>query len=97
MYESFFGFKEKPFDTTPDPRFLYLGKKHREALAQLIYGVEERKGFVALSGEVGTGKTTIVRAFLEQMDEDCQVAYIFNLKLSVTSFFRFACNDFGLQ
>jgi len=97
MYESFFGFKVKPFNITPDPTFLYLSDKHKEALAQLICGVKERRGFVVLSGEVGTGKTTLVRALLEEVDEDCEVAYIFNPKLSVTSFFRFVCQDFGLQ
>ena len=97
MYESFFGFREKPFNMTPDPRFLYLSKKHREALAQLIYGVKERKGFVVLSGEVGTGKTTVVRALLERLDESCQVAYIFNTKVSVKDFLRYVCHDFGLQ
>ncbi len=97
MYEAFFGFQEKPFNTTPDPRFLYLSKKHKEALAQLIYGIKERKGFVVLSGEVGTGKTTVVRALLEQLDPDSQVAYVFSTKLSVKEFLRFVCQDFGLQ
>ncbi len=97
MYESFFGFKEKPFTMTPDPRFLYLSKTHREALAQLIYGVKERKGFVVLSGEVGTGKTTIVRALLERLDQSCQVAYVFNPKLSVVEFLKYVCHDFGFE
>lgn len=95
MYESFFGFKEKPFNITPDPRFLYLSAQHREALAQLIYGVQERKGFVVLSGGVGTGKTTLVRALLERLDDNCQVAYLFNPKLSVVSFLKYACQDLG--
>ncbi len=97
MYESFFGFKEKPFNITPDPRFLYLSEKHREALSQLVYGVKERKGFVVLSGGVGTGKTTLIRALLERLDSNCQVAYIFNPKLSVPSFFKYVCQDLGLQ
>jgi len=97
MYESFFGFREKPFDITPDPRFLYLGKKHREALAHLIYGVKQRKGFVVLSGEVGTGKTTLIRALLERLDKNFQIAYVFNPDLSVPGFFKFVSRDFGLH
>ncbi|NIS72495.1 MAG: AAA family ATPase, partial [Proteobacteria bacterium] len=97
MYESFFGFREKPFTMTPDPRFLYLSRTHREGLAQLIYGVKERKGFVVLSGEVGTGKTTIVRALLERLDQNCQVAYVFNPKLSVVEFLKYVCHDFGFE
>ncbi len=97
MYESFFGFKEKPFNITPDPRFLYLSEKHREALAHLVHGVKEKQGFVVLSGEVGTGKTTIVRALLERMDENYQFAYILNPNLPVTDFLRYICHDFGLQ
>ena len=62
MYTTFFGLREKPFGTTPDPRFLYLTPSHREALAQLVYGVGEGAGFVVLTGEVGTGKTTLVQA-----------------------------------
>jgi general secretion pathway protein A len=97
MYEAFFGFKEKPFNITPDPRFLYLSKKHREALAHLIYGVKQRKGFVVLSGEVGTGKTTLVRALLERLDKSFQIAYVLNPTLSVTEFFKFVSHDFGLH
>jgi general secretion pathway protein A len=82
---------------TPDPRFLYLSEKHREALAQLTYGVKERKGFIVLSGEVGTGKTTLVRALLERLDDSCQFAYIFHTRLSVTDFLKFICHDLGLQ
>ena len=97
MYESYFGLKKKPFNITPDPRFLYLSKKHREALAQLICGLREKKGFVVLSGEVGTGKTTILRSLLDRLNENCQVAYIFNTKISVVEFLKFICHDFGLQ
>ena len=97
MYESYFGFKKKPFNISPDPRFLYLSKKHREALAQLICGVREKKGFVVLSGEVGTGKTTILRSLLDRLDKNCQVAYIFNTRVSVVDFLKFVCHDFGLH
>ena len=96
MYDSFFGFKEKPFDISPDPRFLYQSNKHREALALLIYGAKERKGFIVLSGELGTGKTTVIRAFLEGLDENCQVAYIPHPNLRTTQFFRQVCQYFGL-
>ncbi len=97
MYESYFGFRERPFNITPDPRFLYLSTKHREALAHLIYGVKEKKGFVVLSGEVGTGKTTLIRALLERLDTNFQVAYVLNPDLGVTEFFKFISHDFGLQ
>ena len=96
MYESFFGLREKPFTIAPDTRFLYLSTKHREALAHLLYGVKEKKGFVVLSGEVGTGKTTLVRALLERLDESFQIAYVFNPKLSVTGFLKFVCEDLTL-
>jgi type II secretory pathway predicted ATPase ExeA len=97
MYEPFFGFREKPFNLTPDPRFLYLGENHKEALARLVYGVKERRGFVVLSGEVGTGKTTIVRALLEQLDESHQIAYILYPKLSDMDFLVLVCEDLGLE
>ena len=97
MYESFFGFKEKPFNDAPDPSFLYLSNKHKEALALLTYGIKERKGFVVLSGEVGTGKTTILRAFIKQLDPNSRVAYVFSTKLSALEFLRFICHDFGFQ
>jgi general secretion pathway protein A len=60
MYESFYGLRENPFNVTPDPQFMYLGEKHREALAQLLYGVKEKKGFILITGEIGTGKTTLI-------------------------------------
>ncbi len=96
-YESFFGFREKPFSLKPDPRFFYFSKKHREALAQLIYGVKERKGFIVLSGEKGTGKTTTVKALLERLDENCKFSYLVNPKLPITGFLRHVCRDFGLK
>jgi len=97
MYESFFGFREKPFGVAPDPRYLYFSPTHQEALAHLIYGVSERKGFIVLSGEVGTGKTTLIRALLDRLDQSFQVAYVFNPKLSVTDFFKSICHDFYLR
>ena len=68
MYESFFALKEKPFSLTPNPRFLFLSKTHNEVYAHLIYGIESRTGFVVVTGEVGTGKTTILRTLLSHLD-----------------------------
>ncbi|MFZ7112050.1 MAG: ExeA family protein, partial [Desulfatiglandales bacterium] len=82
MYTEFFGLKEKPFNLTPSPRFLYLGESHKEALALLTYGVKERKGFILLTGEVGTGKTTMVQALLENLGEGVDYVYLSNPLLS---------------
>ena len=96
-YKSFFGFSEAPFAEEPNPRFLFLSEKHREALAQLVYGFTERKGFVVLSGESGIGKTTIIRALIERLDENAQVAYMLEPRLSITGFFRDLCDHFGIE
>ncbi len=82
MYEGFFGLRDQPFRLTPDPRYLYLGPKHREGYAHLLYALREGSGFVAIMGEVGTGKTTLVRALLNENRENIAVAYIFNPVLS---------------
>jgi general secretion pathway protein A len=74
MYTNFFGFTEKPFDVTPDPRFLYLSPEHRETLATLMYGIQERRGFIVIVGEVGTGKTTLLNTVLDRLDERTKVA-----------------------
>lgn len=100
MYENFYGLKENPFNLTPDPHYLYLGENHREALAQLIYGVRQKKGFIVLTGEVGTGKTTIIRSFLETLNganNNTRVALLFNPKLSVNDFFQYILKDFGIN
>ena len=79
MYSEFYHFKKRPFHITPDPEFLFLSPSHKEALASLVYGIEHRKGFIAITGEVGTGKTTILRSYLETADaERLKVVYIFN-------------------
>ena len=99
MYKSFYGLKETPFNLTPDPQFIYLGENHREALAQLIYGVREKKGFIVLTGEVGTGKTTIIRCFLETLttvSNNTKAAFLFNPKLSVNDFIQYILRDLGL-
>ena len=81
MYCKHFGFSKKPFDVTPDHRFLYLTRAHREALAAIMYGIRERRGFVALVGGVGTGKTTLLRAALSRLDKNTKSAFIFNSEL----------------
>ena len=78
MYEHFFGFKERPFKLVPNPAYLFLSRSHREAMAHLVYAVGQGEGFVTITGEVGTGKTTLCRAFLDNLDEDTEAAYIFN-------------------
>ncbi len=82
MYLSFFGLNEKPFAITPDPRYLYLSERHAEALAHLLYGINEAGGFVQLTGEVGTGKTTIVRSLLAQTPKNAEIALILNPKMT---------------
>jgi len=96
VYLQFYGLKEKPFGATPDPRFLYLAPSHREALAQLVYGVQEKKGFLVLTGEVGTGKTTLLHALLGRFDASTAVAFVFNSTLGVDGILEYALEDFGI-
>ncbi|HYB21589.1 MAG TPA: AAA family ATPase [Thermodesulfobacteriota bacterium] len=97
MYLDFFGFREKPFNLTPDPRFVFLSKNHREAFAHLLYGINNRTGFIALTGEVGTGKTTVLRALLNQLDPDHhRTALIFNPSLSPTELLQNINQEFGI-
>ena len=97
MYVSFFGLQQAPFSIAPDPRYLFMSERHREALAHLLYGVGGGGGFVLLSGEIGAGKTTVCRCFLEQVPAGCQVAYIFNPKLTVTELLQSVCDEFGIN
>ncbi len=97
MYTKFFGLKEKPFNLTPDPRFLYLGKNHKESYAQLLYSVKEYVGFVVLIGEVGTGKTTICRSFLNQLPSSCNLAYIFNPNLDDLELLKGLNKELGIE
>jgi general secretion pathway protein A len=97
MYTQFYSLTKKPFDIAPDPDFLFLSESHREALAHLIYAARERKGFTVITGEVGTGKTTLVHSFLNQLDGKIKTAYIFNPKLTSIDFLRYICEDFGLK
>ena len=96
MYASYFGLKQSPFCIAPDPRYLFMSERHREALAHLLYGVQGGGGFVLLTGEIGAGKTTVCRCFLEQVPVHCQVAYIFNPKLSVIELLQSVCHEFGV-
>ncbi len=96
MYVPFFGFNKEPFSIAPDPRFLFMSEMHREALAHLLYGLAGGGGFVLLTGEIGAGKTTVCRAFLEQIPAQCTVAYIFNPKLSATELLQTVCDEFGI-
>ncbi|HEV8711647.1 MAG TPA: AAA family ATPase [Candidatus Binatia bacterium] len=96
MYLSFYGLREKPFNTTPDPRFLYPTPGHQEALAQILYGVEERRGFIVLTAEVGTGKTTLLQALLQRLNPDTKVAFVFNSLLPFEGILEYALEDFGI-
>ena len=94
MYEKFFGLRRDPFSIAPDPRYLFMSERHREALAHLLYGLDAGGGFVLLSGDIGTGKTTVCRCFLEQIPANCNVAYIFNPKLTVGELLTSICDEF---
>jgi general secretion pathway protein A len=96
MYARYFGLKQPPFSIAPDPRYLFMSERHREALAHLLYGVRGGGGFVLLTGEVGTGKTTVCRCFLEQIPKRCNVAYIFNPKLTVDELLVTVCTEFRI-
>jgi len=96
MYAAYFGLAHEPFSIAPDPRYLYMSERHREALAHLLYGLGAGGGFVLLSGEIGTGKTTVCRLFLEQIPASCNVAYIFNPKLTVIELLQSVCEEFHL-
>jgi general secretion pathway protein A len=96
MYLDFYGLKEKPFNATPDPKFLYLTPGHREALAQLVYGIQEHKGFIVLTGEVGTGKTTLVQTLLQKLDSNTAVAFVFNSTLPFDDLLEYALQDYGI-
>ena len=97
MYTSFFGLNEKPFSITPDPRYLFMSERHAEGLAHLLYGVREAGGFIQLTGEVGTGKTMLVRSLLQQIPETADVALILNPQLSRVEFLSAICEELGVQ
>jgi len=97
MYDEHFGLKETPFTIAPDPRFLYMSERHREALAHLVYGIEADGGFVLLTGEVGTGKTTISRCLLEQLPDNSNVAVILNPKMNSQELLATICDELHIQ
>ncbi len=97
MYREYFGLKELPFSIAPDPRYLYMSREHREALAHLVYGITSDGGFVLLTGEVGTGKTTICRCLLEQLPENTDIAFVLNPKLSVEELLATLCDELGIR
>lgn len=97
MYEAHFGLRERPFSIAPDPRYLYLGRRHRDALAHLLYGVSERGGFVQLTGDVGTGKTTLTRALLDQLPESVDVALILNPAVTARELLVAICEELGVS
>ncbi len=96
MYERFFEFVEAPFNQTPDPRFFFSSSKHEEAFAHVLYGIRERKGFIVVTGEVGTGKTTLCRVLLEKLDRRVRTSLIFNPSLTTTELLQTINQDFGL-
>ena len=96
MYLKFYGLSEPPFRRTPDPRFLYLSPRHREAMAQLVYGVREGAGFMMLTGEVGTGKTTLLHSLLRQLDPGTAASYVFNPTLSFDDLLEYILSDFAV-
>ena len=96
MYTAFYGLREKPFVLSPDPRFLYLAGSHREALAHLLYGIEQGEGFISITGEVGTGKTTLCRTLLERLEGDLELAFLFNPSRTALELLQSICAEFGL-
>ncbi|MBN2688409.1 MAG: AAA family ATPase [Deltaproteobacteria bacterium] len=96
MYTSFFGLKENPFNVTPDPKYLYLSPQHREALNHLIYGINEKKGFIVITGGIGTGKTTICRALLSMLNESISTALILNSYISDLDLLKTIIHEFGI-
>ena len=97
MYESYFGLRENPFSLSPDPRYLYLSPQHREALNCLIYGIHEKKGFMAVTGGIGTGKTTLCRSLLAGLDDTVATALIFNPALSDIELLKTINQEFGIR
>ncbi|MEA3560215.1 MAG: AAA family ATPase [Candidatus Omnitrophota bacterium] len=96
MYRDFFGLKEKPFNVTPDPKFLFFSKKHQEAFSHLIYGIKEKKGFIEITGEIGAGKTTLCRALLSCLDKKTKTALILNSNLPPTQMLRAIVGEFAI-
>jgi type II secretory pathway predicted ATPase ExeA len=96
MYESFFNLRSKPFDLLPDPRFIYQSKSHKKALTYLDYGVTERSGFILLTGEIGSGKTTLIRNLLDKRHQNVVLSKIFNTRVTSEQLLAMINDDFGL-
>lgn len=96
MYSKFYGLREPPFNLTPDPRFLYFSASHREALARMVFGVNMKRGFIVITGEVGTGKTTLIHALLNKLDNKTQTAFLFHAILGAKGLFLSICKEFGI-
>ena len=97
MYEHFYGLKEKPFNVTSDPSFLFLSRRHKEAFSHLIYGIKERKGFLEITGEIGAGKTTLCKALLNHLDKHTKTALILNPDLSKFQLLKSIIQDLGIE
>src|SRR5262245_46938085 len=96
MYTNYFGFREKPFSITPDPRFFYTNPCYQEAYASLLYGIYERRGFIVLTGEIGTGKTTLLRRLMENMESHIRFVFFYNTTLAFEEILNFICQELGL-
>ena len=96
MYDDYYRFKQKPFSIAPDPAFLYLSERHREALAHLMYGLRTDGGFVLITGEVGTGKTTLIRSLIDEVPDDLDVAFVLNPRLTVNELLETLCEELGI-
>jgi general secretion pathway protein A len=96
MYRKFYGFKEKPFEITPDPSYVYLSDIHQEALSYLQYAIKEAKGFSVITGEAGTGKTTLVHKLLSNLSGGIRTSYVFNPMMDRNDFLQYICHDFGI-
>ena len=97
MYEPFFGLKETPFNLTPDPRFLYFSRHHKEALSSMLYGIESRRGFIQITGEIGAGKTTLCRSFLRKLQDKVHTSIVFNPYFSEFELLQIIIEDFGIK
>jgi len=97
MYAAYFGFREKPFNVTPDPRFFYANPIFEEADANLLYGIRERKGLILLTGEVGTGKTTVLRRLMDNLEPSIRFVFFYNTNLTFEELLTFACEELGIE
>src|SRR5262249_45531783 len=97
MYTPYYGFHEKPFSLSPDPRFLYLSASHREVLGHLVYGIEQGDGFMAITGEVGTGKTTLCRTLRRRLGSETEVAFMFSPTLTPLELLKAVNGEFGIS